>query len=122
VTVKLKVPATVGVPKTAPDVALIAIPLGRPLADHVYGVWPPVAATAWLAAYPTPTVAVDGLSTVVVIVSVETGGGVAVWKYSTPEYPLNPALFCARMFQRKLCPAANAGNTNDVTFPTASLL
>src|SRR5881275_1171680 len=77
VTVKLNVPATVGVPNTAPDVALIPMPFGRPLADQLYGVWPPVAVTACCAAYPTPTVAVGGLSAVVVIVSVEAGVAVA---------------------------------------------
>ena len=37
------VPAVVGVPLIIPLV-LIERPLGRPLADHVYGVLPPMAA------------------------------------------------------------------------------
>lgn len=69
VTVTLNVPATVGVPKGAPVVELIDIPLGNPLADQLYGIWPPVAITAEFAAYPIPTVAVGGLNTVLVIVS-----------------------------------------------------
>src|SRR5437016_2225979 len=71
VTMKLNVPATVGVPKTAPVVALIPMPLGSPLADHIYGGWPPAAAMACCAPYPTPTFAVGGLSVVVVIKNVE---------------------------------------------------
>ena len=35
VTVTLKVPATVGVPKGAPEVELIDIPLGNPVADQL---------------------------------------------------------------------------------------
>ena len=78
VTVKLNVPTTVGVPRTVPEEELIPMPLGRPLADHVYGVWPPVAATACCAAYPVPTVAVGGLSAVVVIESAGVEPGLTV--------------------------------------------
>ena len=35
VTVKLNVPATVGVPKTAPEEELIPMPLGKPEADQL---------------------------------------------------------------------------------------
>src|SRR5204863_376057 len=66
----VKLPAAVGVPNSAPVDDCIDIPDGKPLADHVYGVVPPVAVTACAAAYPTPTVAVDGLSAVVVMVRV----------------------------------------------------
>jgi hypothetical protein len=54
------------------------MPLGSPLADQLYGVWPPVAVIACCAAYPTPTVAVGGLSDVVVIESVEAAATVIV--------------------------------------------
>src|SRR5947209_448963 len=77
VTVKLNVPATVGVPNTAPVVALILMPFGSPVANQLYGVWPPVAVTACCAAYPTPTVAVGGLSAVVVMESAEASVAVA---------------------------------------------
>ena len=70
VTVRLNAPATVGVPKSAPDVALIFMPLGWPETNQLYGVVPPVATTACCAAYPVPTMAVGGLSAVVVIESV----------------------------------------------------
>ena len=48
-TVKLDVPAAVGVPLITPP-ELKDSPDGRlpPLSDHVYGVWPPVAASVWL--------------------------------------------------------------------------
>ena len=36
-------PATVGVPEISPVLALMAIPLGRPLAAHAYGGVPCVA-------------------------------------------------------------------------------
>ena len=38
------VPAALGVPVTAPVDELIVNPVGRPVADHTYGVLPPVAA------------------------------------------------------------------------------
>jgi hypothetical protein len=41
----VNVPVTVGVPVIAPVDALIFRPVGRPLADQLYGVVPPVAAT-----------------------------------------------------------------------------
>ncbi len=48
VTVTVLVPAAVGVPLICPVLALIAKPAGRPVALHVYGCVPPVAATAAL--------------------------------------------------------------------------
>jgi hypothetical protein len=68
VTVTVNVPDVVGVPNNAPDVELICMPPGRPVADQLYGKVPPLAATAVFAAYPTPTVAVDGSNAVLVIV------------------------------------------------------
>src|SRR5438128_973411 len=76
VTATLKVPAAFGVRKRAPVVAFIDIPLGSPVAVQLYGVVPPVAATACCAAYATPTVAVAGFNAVVVIVSAATAIGV----------------------------------------------
>src|SRR5438552_3524020 len=69
VTVTLKLPATVGVPKSTPSVEFIDIPLGSPVADQLKGAWPPVAINGVFAAYPTPTVAVGGSKAVLVIVS-----------------------------------------------------
>jgi len=54
VSVTVKVPAAVGVPEIAPVVALIAKPAGRPVADHVYGVVPPLAVGV-AGTYATPT-------------------------------------------------------------------
>ncbi|HYI09907.1 MAG TPA: hypothetical protein VEK57_12655, partial [Thermoanaerobaculia bacterium] len=68
VTVTVNEPAMVGVPKSAP-LAFICIPLGRPVADQVYGVEPPVAASEVFAPYPTPTVAVAGSNAVLVMES-----------------------------------------------------
>jgi hypothetical protein len=69
VTVTVNVPDVVGVPNSAPEVEFICMPLGRPVAVQLYGKVPPLAATAVFAAYPTPTVAVDGSNAVLVIVS-----------------------------------------------------
>src|SRR5580704_13105607 len=49
----LKVPEAVEIPLMVPAL-LIERPLGRPLADHVYGETPPVAAS--VAEYAVPTV------------------------------------------------------------------
>src|SRR5256885_1927231 len=68
----------IGVPNTAPVVTLIPMPFGRPLADHVHGAWPPVAAPACCAVSPTPTVGVGGLSAVVVIVSGEVAAATVI--------------------------------------------
>ncbi len=46
-------PAVVGAPVIAPLEASMLRPAGRPVADHVYGVVPPVAATVALYAVPT---------------------------------------------------------------------
>ena len=46
-------PAVVGVPVIAPLAASMLRPAGRPVADQVYGVVPPVAATVALYAAPT---------------------------------------------------------------------
>jgi len=54
VPVTVKEPAAVGVPEIAPVVALIAKPAGRPVADHVYGVVPPLAVGV-AGTYATPT-------------------------------------------------------------------
>jgi hypothetical protein len=48
VTFAVLVPAAVGVPVITPVLALIVSPAGRPVADHVYGVVPPVAVTGAL--------------------------------------------------------------------------
>jgi hypothetical protein len=48
VTFAVLVPAAVGVPLITPVLALIVSPAGRPVADHVYGVVPPVAVTGAL--------------------------------------------------------------------------
>jgi hypothetical protein len=48
VTLAVLVPATVGVPLITPVVALIDNPAGRLVADQVYDVTPPVAATGAL--------------------------------------------------------------------------
>jgi hypothetical protein len=45
VTFAVLVPAAVGVPPITPVLALIVNPAGRPVADQVKGVVPPVAAT-----------------------------------------------------------------------------
>ena len=45
VTATVAVPAAEVVPEMAPVLALIVSPEGRPVADHVYGVAPPVAET-----------------------------------------------------------------------------
>nr|WP_239177802.1 hypothetical protein [Actinoplanes octamycinicus] len=45
VTVALVDPAAIGVPVTTPVCASMANPAGRPEADHVYGLAPPVAPT-----------------------------------------------------------------------------
>ncbi len=47
------VPAVVGFPLMAPLAASIVRPAGRPVADHVYGVVPPLALTVALYAPPT---------------------------------------------------------------------
>ena len=41
------VPLDVGVPKICPVLLLMVMPDGRPVADQVYGVLPPVAATGF---------------------------------------------------------------------------
>jgi hypothetical protein len=67
VTVRPIVPATVGVPKTAPEEELIPTHWAGPKPTSYKACVPPVAATACIAAYPTSTVAVAGLSEVVAI-------------------------------------------------------
>ncbi len=68
VTVALLVPDTVGVPLITPVPALIVNPVGRPVADQVYDVTPPVAATVALyGTFLVPEVSGD----VVVMVSCE---------------------------------------------------
>src|SRR4051812_8914775 len=52
VIVTVLVPSVVGVPVIAPVEALSARPAGRPIADQVYGAFPPVAAS--VAAYDVP--------------------------------------------------------------------
>ena len=47
-------PVAVGVPLICPLAALMVKPAGRPVADHVYGVVPPLA--LMVALYATPTV------------------------------------------------------------------
>src|SRR3954454_11111981 len=64
VTITLKLPAAVGVPEIRPDDALIDRPVGRPVADQVYGCEPPVADICRLIAAPTVPVRLPGLPTV----------------------------------------------------------
>src|SRR5687767_8086381 len=45
VTVTVDTPAVVGVPVTSPVAPLMVRPAGRPVADHSYGAFPPVALT-----------------------------------------------------------------------------
>jgi len=52
-TVTALVPAAVGAPLIAPEFGLIVTPAGSPVADHVKGVAPPVAAI--VVEYATPT-------------------------------------------------------------------
>jgi hypothetical protein len=68
VTLALLVPVTVGVPLITPLLALIDNPAGRPVADQVYDVTPPEAATGVLyATFLVPEGSGDG----VVIVNCE---------------------------------------------------
>jgi hypothetical protein len=54
VTLDENVPAAVGVPEMTPLEALIAKPVGSPVADQLYGEVPPVAVTVRLTARFTP--------------------------------------------------------------------
>src|SRR6185437_3046458 len=64
VTVELKVPAADGVPEIRPVEELIDRPVGRPVADQVYGAVPPLADICRLLAVPTVPVWLPGLVTV----------------------------------------------------------
>ena len=70
VTVTLAVPAAVGVPETAPVEELIDNPAGRPVADQIYGAFPPCAVMARLAATPVGLTCVPGLATTIPVVHV----------------------------------------------------
>ena len=48
VTLTVKLPDTVGVPEIRPVLLLIVRPVGKPVADHVYGAVPPVPVSCWL--------------------------------------------------------------------------
>jgi hypothetical protein len=65
-TVTVNGPEAVGVPESTPVVGFMVRPLGWPDTDHAYGVVPPEAVIA-TAAYVVPSVAVAGLSPVLVI-------------------------------------------------------
>lgn len=62
-------PAAVGVPLICPLDALMLKPAGSPVADHVYGVAPPLAAT--VALYAAPAVP-SGRDAVVIVTGPET--------------------------------------------------
>jgi hypothetical protein len=81
-TVKLNVPAAVGVPEIVPLEALIASPAGKvPVTLHAYGVCPPLAAR--VREYATPTV--PGERLVVVIASATGTEIVAVPNFPEPD-------------------------------------
>lgn len=70
VTTAVLAPAVVGLPLMTPVEALMLRPAGRPVADQVYGVEPPLAATVALYAVPTTP---PGSGEVVVIETVPAG-------------------------------------------------
>ena len=72
-TVRLNVPVAVGVPESTPLVGFMDRPLGWPETDQVYGGAPPEAVIA-AAVYAVPSVAIAGLSPVLVIDSATTAG------------------------------------------------
>ena len=77
-----KVPEAVGVPLILPAL-LIVRPLGSPLADHVYGETPPVAAN--VAEYPVPTVPAGSE-----VVEMDSGAGAGA-----EDAPLNATISMA---------------------------
>jgi hypothetical protein len=60
VTMTLAVPGAVGVPESVPSPATVNVP-GRPVADHVSGGTPPVAANLKDTAVPTMAVGIDAV-------------------------------------------------------------
>ena len=60
--VRVNVPAVVGVPLMTPVEALIDRPVGRPVAENVYGGVPPLADSVRLTAVPTVPVWLPGLA------------------------------------------------------------
>ena len=77
VTAAFCVPAAVGMPLIVPAL-LIERPLGKPLADHVYGETPPVAAS--VAEYAVPTVPAGR-----VVVEIASGAGAGGEDGADPE-------------------------------------
>ena len=57
------VPIVLGVPVITPVVGLMDRPVGRPVADQVYGAVPPAAVTGWVTAAPTVLLRVPGFVT-----------------------------------------------------------
>ena len=81
------VPAVVGVPLIVP-LLLIERPLGRPLADQVYGELPPVAAR--FAEYAVPTVPAGNA-----VVEITSGAGAGGGGAGDEDAPLNPTISMA---------------------------
>src|SRR5262249_52979390 len=73
VAVTLNVPAVVGVPEITPEEALIDRPVGRPVAEKVYGGVPPDAVSERLVAVPTVPVRLPGLVRVSAPPAVQVG-------------------------------------------------
>jgi hypothetical protein len=94
----VEVAAVVGVPEIRPVEALIVRPAGRPVADHEYGVVPPVAASCSVSAVPTVLVWAPGLVTAgepgsgltVPHVSVVAATAMAVNAFSTAWHSAEP--------------------------------
>lgn len=63
VTFTVLVPAAVGIPVICPVLALMLSPAGNPVADQLYGVMPPSAAT--VALYAAPTVPLGSVAVVI---------------------------------------------------------
>jgi hypothetical protein len=106
-----EVPAVVGVPVMAPVDESMLRPAGNPVADQVYGVVPPVAAT--VAEYAVPTVPPG--SVVVVMASLPAkftkaaAGGVMAWV--VPVWVMDPPL--ART-NGVVVPAGSAGAVSNI--------
>ena len=96
--VTVEVAAVVGVPEIRPVEALTVSPAGRPVADHEYGVVPPVAASCSVSAVPVVLVCAPGLVTVgepgsgvpVPHVSVVAATAMAVNAFSTARHYAEP--------------------------------
>jgi hypothetical protein len=119
-TVKLDVPAVVGVPEITPVEAARLNPAGRlpVVINHVYGVWPPVAVSVWL--YVVPVMPENNDEVVIVIgdVIVMLNGRVTVVVFAsvtcTVKFDVPAVVGIPAILPVKLSKASPAGKLPEV--------